>query len=95
MGFGKKSMVFLFIVVVEVSMASGVVYIVGDSGGWTNVGNVDYKAWSSNKTFHVGDTIGNLIYSLPLLPSSFFIILFINRYFLQKKIVKNSRDNLF
>lgn len=76
-------------------MASGVVYIVGDSGGWTNVGNVDYKAWSSNKTFHVGDTIGNLIYSLPLLPSSFFIILFINRYFLQKKIVKNSRDNFF
>ncbi|KAM7478410.1 hypothetical protein LguiA_026623 [Lonicera macranthoides] len=57
MGFGKNAMVFLFMVVVEVSMASGVVYKVGDSLGWTNIGNFDYKAWSSNKTFHVGDTI--------------------------------------
>ncbi|KAL6966066.1 hypothetical protein U1Q18_044919 [Sarracenia purpurea var. burkii] len=35
----------------------GAVYEVGDSAGWTNTGHLDYKSWSSTKTFHVGDTI--------------------------------------
>ncbi|KAL7210257.1 hypothetical protein ACSBR1_031759 [Camellia fascicularis] len=39
----------------EVSMAA--VYKVGDSAGWTIIGNIDYKAWAASKTFHVGDVI--------------------------------------
>lgn len=36
----------------------GAVYKVGDSAGWTVVGNVDYNKWASTKNFHVGDVIG-------------------------------------
>ncbi|THG05227.1 hypothetical protein TEA_013672 [Camellia sinensis var. sinensis] len=39
----------------QVSMAA--VYKVGDSAGWTTIGNVDYKNWAATKTFHVGDLI--------------------------------------
>ncbi|KAL6981547.1 hypothetical protein U1Q18_023174 [Sarracenia purpurea var. burkii] len=35
----------------------GAVYEVSDSAGWINTGHLDYKSWSSTKTFHVGDTI--------------------------------------
>ncbi|KAI3668169.1 hypothetical protein L6452_43246 [Arctium lappa] len=35
----------------------GVVYKVGDSAGWTNIGHVDYKSWASAKRFHAGDAI--------------------------------------
>ncbi|XP_042022607.1 mavicyanin-like [Salvia splendens] len=35
----------------------GAVYKVGDSAGWTTIGNVDYKLWSSTKTFQLGDVI--------------------------------------
>lgn len=38
-------------------LSAGEVYQVGDSAGWTIIGNVDYNAWASNKTFQVGDTI--------------------------------------
>ncbi|KAL8223945.1 hypothetical protein R6Q57_019420 [Mikania cordata] len=37
--------------------AIGAVYAVGDSAGWTIIGNVDYKGWAATKTFEVGDTI--------------------------------------
>ncbi|KAJ0982679.1 hypothetical protein J5N97_010934 [Dioscorea zingiberensis] len=33
------------------------VYKVGDSDGWTIIGNVNYTAWSSSKKFKVGDII--------------------------------------
>ncbi|KAL8162697.1 hypothetical protein V2J09_014186 [Rumex salicifolius] len=33
------------------------VYKVGDSAGWTTLGNVNYKQWATNKTFQVGDVI--------------------------------------
>ncbi|XP_057763209.1 mavicyanin-like [Arachis stenosperma] len=39
------------------SGSHGAVYKVGDSAGWTIIGNVDYNSWASPKTFHVGDTI--------------------------------------
>ncbi|KAF5463258.1 hypothetical protein F2P56_019183 [Juglans regia] len=39
-----------------VGVCFGAVYKVGDSNGWTNETNVDYKVWSSNSTFFVGDT---------------------------------------
>ncbi|KAJ9182086.1 hypothetical protein P3X46_006116 [Hevea brasiliensis] len=33
------------------------IYKVGDSAGWTTIGNIDYKGWAATKTFQVGDTI--------------------------------------
>ncbi|KAJ6710082.1 BLUE COPPER PROTEIN [Salix koriyanagi] len=38
-----------------VSMAA--VYQVGDSAGWTSMGQVDYHDWAATKNFHVGDTL--------------------------------------
>ncbi|CAI9761422.1 unnamed protein product [Fraxinus pennsylvanica] len=35
----------------------GSVYKVGDSAGWTIIGNVDYNTWASSKTFQIGDTL--------------------------------------
>lgn len=35
----------------------GAVYTVGDSAGWTTIGNVNYKQWAATKTFDVGDII--------------------------------------
>ncbi|XP_071716267.1 mavicyanin-like [Rutidosis leptorrhynchoides] len=40
-----------------VEIASGAVHTVGDSAGWTTIGNVDYKNWAATKTFKLGDTI--------------------------------------
>ncbi|KAH9624515.1 hypothetical protein KSS87_014014 [Heliosperma pusillum] len=39
------------------------VYKVGDSSGWTTIGNVDYKQWSATKTFRLGDVVGNWWFS--------------------------------
>ncbi|KAK7280152.1 hypothetical protein RJT34_25214 [Clitoria ternatea] len=52
--------VFLFIVILmtalqQVSYAA--VYEVGDSAGWTTLGNIDYKKWAATKNFQMGDTI--------------------------------------
>ncbi|KAM0952038.1 putative Phytocyanin domain, cupredoxin [Dioscorea sansibarensis] len=35
----------------------GEVYKVGDSAGWTIIGNVNYTAWASSKKFKVGDIL--------------------------------------
>ncbi|KAK1414800.1 hypothetical protein QVD17_30559 [Tagetes erecta] len=35
----------------------GAMYAVGESSGWTTIGNVDYKQWAATKTFKLGDTI--------------------------------------
>ncbi|KAF7145249.1 hypothetical protein RHSIM_Rhsim04G0205700 [Rhododendron simsii] len=37
------------------SMAA--VHKVGDSAGWTTIGNIDYKLWSATKSFQLGDVI--------------------------------------
>ncbi|KAH7675391.1 Cupredoxins domain-containing protein [Dioscorea alata] len=47
-------LVFLFLFI---GPSQGEVYKVGDSSGWTIIGNVNYTAWATSKTFHVGDTI--------------------------------------
>lgn len=44
----------------------GDVYKVGDSAGWTIIGNVDYKQWAAPKTFQVGDVIGKLFSPFPV-----------------------------
>ncbi|XP_009595241.1 mavicyanin [Nicotiana tabacum] len=52
----KMALVFL-ILASFLQLSLGVNYKVGDSAGWTTIGNVDYKLWAANKTFQVGDTI--------------------------------------
>lgn len=48
---------FFLISFVFCGVSMGEVYKVGDSAGWTDIGHVDYKSWSANKSFHVGDSI--------------------------------------
>ncbi|XP_052191048.1 mavicyanin-like [Diospyros lotus] len=59
MELGVKSRVIGLLVAIfaglQVSSAS--VYKVGDSAGWTTIGNVDYKQWAATKTFQLGDVI--------------------------------------
>ncbi|KAH8504149.1 hypothetical protein H0E87_011708 [Populus deltoides] len=54
-----KSMVIFFLIFMAfcrgVSMAA--VYQVGDSAGWTSMGQVDYQEWAASKNLHVGDTL--------------------------------------
>ncbi|XP_030465895.1 mavicyanin [Syzygium oleosum] len=38
-------------------LCDAAVYKVGDTAGWTTIGNVDYKQWSAIKTFQLGDTV--------------------------------------
>ncbi|KAF8016849.1 hypothetical protein BT93_H2152 [Corymbia citriodora subsp. variegata] len=38
-------------------LCDGALYKVGDSAGWTTIGNVDYKQWAATKTFKLGDVI--------------------------------------
>ncbi|XP_021805720.1 blue copper protein-like [Prunus avium] len=52
----KSSMVF-FMAMALVGVCFGAVYKVGDSHGWTDQGHFNYKTWSSNKHFTVGDTL--------------------------------------
>ncbi|XP_031276634.1 mavicyanin [Pistacia vera] len=58
MALEKRSLplvVMLTLFLLKVSNAA--VYKVGDSGGWTTIGNIDYKQWAATKTFQLGDTI--------------------------------------
>ncbi|KAF7837271.1 mavicyanin-like [Senna tora] len=40
-----------------VEVSYGAVYKVGDSAGWTTIGNIDYKKWAATKNFQIGDII--------------------------------------
>lgn len=60
--------VMLTLFLLKVSNAA--LYKVGDSGGWTTIGNIDYKQWAATKTFQLGDTIRKFIslcFSSPLI----------------------------
>ncbi len=54
-----KRAVVLLLMMALFQVMDAAVYKVGDSAGWTIIGNVDYKQWAATKTFQVGDTIGN------------------------------------
>lgn len=54
----------LMAVILQVSKAA--VYKVGDSAGWTTIGNVDYKLWAATKTFQVGDIISEFTPKTPI-----------------------------
>ncbi|MCD7455640.1 hypothetical protein HAX54_028964 [Datura stramonium] len=54
----RQKMTLLFLILASfMQLCFGAVYKVGDSAGWTTIGNVDYKQWAANKTFLVGDVI--------------------------------------
>lgn len=60
MGMVGRGFSLLFMVAVATNilpLSFAAVYKVGDSAGWTTIGNVDYKKWASTKTFRVGDII--------------------------------------
>ncbi|XP_039139662.1 mavicyanin-like [Dioscorea cayenensis subsp. rotundata] len=50
------SMLVLFLFL-GLGSSMGEVYKVGDSAGWTILGNVNYTAWASSKKFKVGDVL--------------------------------------
>ncbi|XVF38185.1 hypothetical protein REPUB_Repub20aG0078200 [Reevesia pubescens] len=51
----RALLVVMAALLLELSHAA--VYKVGDSAGWTTIGNVDYKQWAAKQTFKVGDII--------------------------------------
>lgn len=55
----KKIALLLFVMftLFLLKVSNAAVYKVGDSGGWTTLGNIDYNKWASSKTFQIGDTI--------------------------------------
>ncbi|XP_028773975.1 mavicyanin-like [Neltuma alba] len=59
MGMAERCLVVLLMVVAmaAVEVSYGAVYKVGDSAGWTTIGNINYKNWSATKNFQVGDVI--------------------------------------
>ncbi|KAJ4729030.1 mavicyanin-like [Melia azedarach] len=52
-----KSMLAFLLMTTLVGVSLGAVHKVGDSAGWTIMGNIDYDKWAASKDFHVGDTI--------------------------------------
>ncbi|MBA0570714.1 hypothetical protein Golob_004330 [Gossypium lobatum] len=50
-----QALLILMPALLRLSLAA--VYKVGDSAGWTTIGNIDYKQWATTKTFQVGDVI--------------------------------------
>ncbi|XP_057423337.1 mavicyanin-like [Lotus japonicus] len=53
----QRAVVLVMVVMAAVQVSYAAVHKVGDSAGWTILGNVDYKKWAAPKNFQVGDTI--------------------------------------
>ncbi|OMO72145.1 Plastocyanin-like protein [Corchorus capsularis] len=54
----KTRMAFLLTMVALLGLSLGAVHRVGDSSGWTIMGDsTDYANWASARTFHVGDSL--------------------------------------
>ncbi|KAJ1384342.1 Phytocyanin domain [Sesbania bispinosa] len=49
--------VVLLMMVAALQVSYAAVHKVGDSSGWTTIGNIDYKKWATTKNFQIGDTI--------------------------------------
>jgi len=54
----KKGLLVLTLGLAMAATSSAVIYKVGDTSGWTILGNINYTDWTSKKNFRVGDTIG-------------------------------------
>ncbi|OMP06143.1 Plastocyanin-like protein [Corchorus olitorius] len=48
---------FLLTMLALLGLSLGAVHKVGDSSGWTIMGDTDYTNWASARTFHVGDSL--------------------------------------
>lgn len=64
MAMSTKHLLVLMLGLAMAATSSAVVYKVGDSNGWTILGNPNYSDWAGKKTFHVGDTIGKFFSAL-------------------------------
>ncbi|XP_004511352.1 mavicyanin [Cicer arietinum] len=53
----KRGVTFLMIIMSAIHVSNASVHKVGDSSGWTIIGNIDYKNWAATKNFNIGDTI--------------------------------------
>ncbi|CAL0314569.1 unnamed protein product [Lupinus luteus] len=53
----ERVVIIMLMIMFGVHVSCAEVYKVGDSDGWTIIGNVDYKNWASTKNFQLGDTI--------------------------------------
>ncbi|KAK4355617.1 hypothetical protein RND71_024588 [Anisodus tanguticus] len=54
----RPNMTLVFLILASfMQLCFGAMYKVGDSAGWTTIGNVDYKQWAAKKTFLVDDVI--------------------------------------
>jgi hypothetical protein len=71
MATGTKHLLVLTLGLAMAATSSAVLYKVGDTNGWTILGNPNYSDWAGKKTFHVGDTIGKF-YRTPF-PLLFFL----------------------
>ncbi|KAH7843103.1 hypothetical protein Vadar_012636 [Vaccinium darrowii] len=47
----------IFAAASQLQKSIAAVYKVGDSAGWTTIGNINYKQWAANKSFKPGDVI--------------------------------------
>ncbi|XVF32578.1 hypothetical protein REPUB_Repub17cG0094100 [Reevesia pubescens] len=56
MDYTKRTVTFL-LMLAFFGVSLGAVHKVGDSTGWTSLGNIDYAKWASTKTFYVGDSL--------------------------------------
>ncbi|KAK6239197.1 hypothetical protein QUC31_004666 [Theobroma cacao] len=56
MSSAKRTVAF-FLMLAFLGVSLGAVYKVGDSTGWTSLGNINYGKWASTKSFHVGDSL--------------------------------------
>ncbi|XVE66014.1 hypothetical protein DITRI_Ditri08aG0047500 [Diplodiscus trichospermus] len=59
--------VLLLLMAALLQLCHAAVYKVGDSAGWTTIGNIDYKRWAATKTFRVGDIILSLLHMVNFL----------------------------
>ena len=66
--------VVLLMVMAAVQVSHAAVYKVGNSAGWTTLGNINYRKWAAPKNFQIGDTISK---SPKLNPIAWFIYMFI------------------
>ncbi|KAI3913702.1 hypothetical protein MKW98_011763 [Papaver atlanticum] len=57
MGFSSKALVFFLVTMMAAASSMAATYDVGDTKGWTIMGDVNYDEWASSKTFHAGDTL--------------------------------------
>lgn len=64
MAMGMKGFLVLTLGLAMAATSSAVTYKVGDSSGWTILGNINYTDWTTKKNFHVGDIIGKFGLSL-------------------------------